>query len=413
MKKILSISLVSVLAFGLSAQTLDDYLNIAAENNPGLKAKYAQFEASMQRSAQVAQMPNPTLSFGYFILPVETRIGPQQAKIGLSQMFPWFGTLRSRGDAAAHMAEAKYYEFIDARENLYQSVKTAYYKLLENKGLKNLEEENLEILRTLRELSLSKYENDKGSLADVYRVDVMIDESETRIQLLEEQKPTLETLFNKLLNREAQEPVALTDTLLLQEDTIQLAPADFSGHPKQLSITEMKTSSAASEQAAKRAGYPGIGLGIDYVFVGDRTDMAVPNSGKDALMPMVSISLPIYRKGYHAARTESQKMQEAFASQSIEVENNLENQWAKVRYDQISAKTDHDLLQRQINKTETIIELLLSQYGNDNLGFEELLREQQKLLSFKKKQVKVKADYLIAVAGLEYLQHNAKTLNNE
>lgn len=51
----------------LCAQSLDDYLAIAAENNPQLTSKYALFEASLQRVTQAHSLPNPSLSFGYFI----------------------------------------------------------------------------------------------------------------------------------------------------------------------------------------------------------------------------------------------------------------------------------------------------------------------------------------------------------
>ena len=107
----------------LSAQTLDDYLKTAAENDPGLKAKYTSFEAALEKVAQVNQLPDPQLSLGVFILPVETRVGPQQAKIGLSQMFPWFGTLKSAGSVYQLKAESKYQEFIDAKYKLFKEVK--------------------------------------------------------------------------------------------------------------------------------------------------------------------------------------------------------------------------------------------------------------------------------------------------
>ena len=87
------------------AQHLESYLEYAATNNPGLKAKYAEFEASMQRIEQVNTLNNPTFSFGYFISPVETRVGPQRMKFSLSQMFPWFGTLDAKEDIASKLAE--------------------------------------------------------------------------------------------------------------------------------------------------------------------------------------------------------------------------------------------------------------------------------------------------------------------
>ena len=87
-------------------QTLEDYFQIATENNPSLQAQYKDFEAALQKVSQVSSLPDPTFSFGYFISPVETRVGPQRAKFSLSQMFPWFGTLEAQSDAASLMADA-------------------------------------------------------------------------------------------------------------------------------------------------------------------------------------------------------------------------------------------------------------------------------------------------------------------
>ena len=127
--------ITALLLIGLStkssAQSLEESLKLAAENNPLLKAKYAEFEAAMQKVAQVNSLPDPILSFGYFISPVETRVGPQRAKIGLSQMFPWFGTLKSAGKVYKLQAKAKFQEFIDARNELFLKVKSAWYPIYE------------------------------------------------------------------------------------------------------------------------------------------------------------------------------------------------------------------------------------------------------------------------------------------
>ncbi|MEZ4722195.1 MAG: TolC family protein [Flavobacteriales bacterium] len=409
MKTWIVITLLAFASTGLKSQTLNEYLEVAAENNPGLKAKYAEFEASMQRSAQVAQMPNPTLSFGYFIQPIETRVGPQRAKIGLSQMFPWFGTLKSRSDAAAFIAEAKYFAFIDAREQLFESVRVAYYRLYENEKLEALEKENLSILETLRDLSQNKYENAEGSLADVYRTEVIMDESRTRIDLLKAQRTTLSIQFNNLLNRDNATSIHIEDSLPTSLDSIALVSESFENHPKMRSIHEMQASAYATEHAAQRAGYPGIGLGVDYVFVGERTDVSIPGSGKNALMPMVSLSLPIYRKGYAAARTEAQKQQDSYAFLMQETDNMLESELEKANYNRLEAQSNYDLLSRQIAKTETIIKLLLSQYSNDALDFEVLLREQQKLLNYRKNQLRELVKEHVSLAHIAYL----KTESNE
>ena len=143
---ILIITVLLLSGLRINAQTLEESLKIASENNPLLKAKYAEFEAALQKVAQVNSLPDPTFSFGYFISPVETRVGPQQAKLGLTQMFPWFGTLKTAGNVQALQAEAKYQEFLNAKNELYMQVKSAWYPIYEVNQNIRLQEENLSLI---------------------------------------------------------------------------------------------------------------------------------------------------------------------------------------------------------------------------------------------------------------------------
>jgi len=99
-----------------SAQSLQDYLKRAAENDPGLKASYMEYQAALQRVPQSGSLPDPEISFGYFISPIETRTGSQEARFSVMQMFPWMGTLRAKKDVAAELAKAKYEEFVSKKD---------------------------------------------------------------------------------------------------------------------------------------------------------------------------------------------------------------------------------------------------------------------------------------------------------
>lgn len=277
--------------FGLvQAQTLEDYVKEAAENNPGLKAKYAEFEAALQRVSQSNALPDPTLSFGYFIIPVETRVGPQQAKISLSQMFPWFGTLSAKGDVSSYLAEAKYQEFLDSRNALVYQVKAAWYPLYEVEQMLLLQKKNRDILLTYKDLATSSFKNGKGSMVDVIRVDIMIENSITEIKLLEDKTKPLSTHFNSLLNRADTTPIFVADTIPFErvapdyrKDSLLLA------NPLLASLKLKQEAALAQEELARKQGLPNFGVGIDYILIGKRTDMDLPDNGKNALMPMVSI----------------------------------------------------------------------------------------------------------------------------
>ena len=159
MKLLLNIVMLMFLGSSLGyAQTLEGYFKIAAENNPGLQAKYKAFEAAVQRVPQVSTLPDPSFSFGYFISPVETRVGPQRARFSLTQMFPWFGTLKAQGNAAALMAEAKHEAFLDARNQLYYQVEASYYPLYELNEWKRIELDNIELLKSFKTIANAKFE---------------------------------------------------------------------------------------------------------------------------------------------------------------------------------------------------------------------------------------------------------------
>jgi len=75
MKNYLAFLLLILTAHTAMNQSLDDYLEVALQKNPDLKAAYFSFEAQLEKVEQVKFLANSTLSFGYFISPIETRLG--------------------------------------------------------------------------------------------------------------------------------------------------------------------------------------------------------------------------------------------------------------------------------------------------------------------------------------------------
>lgn len=410
MKKFILI-LFTALGFHLSgnAQTLEDYFQIAAENNPGLLAKYKNFEAAMQRVAQVSSLPDPNLSFGYFISPVETRVGPQQARFSMTQMFPWFGTLNAQENTASLLAEAKYQEFLDARNKLYYQVAASYYPLYELEKLISIEEENQRILSSYKEIATVQFQNDKGSMVDVLRVDIMLKDATTDLSILNQKKKPLETRFNKLLNRNENESIEIIDTLLLKEITQEFRKDSMLVANPLLEELNLKVlASQAQERTAIKQGLPKFGIGLDYVIVGERTDMTLEDNGKDVLMPMVTMSLPIFRGKYKAAQNEAQLMQESYELQKEEVANRLKSSYEMIWY-KIQKQTELIVLyEAQIQESEQSLNLLFSAYSNSGKDFEEVLRMQQQILKYQRMKATALSDYHIALAELDYITAKTK-----
>lgn len=405
MKKYL---LIIFTLFGLASmaytQSLDDYFKIAAENNPGLQAKFKSFEAAMQRVTQVSSLPDPNLSFGYFISPVETRVGPQRARLSLTQMFPWFGTLKAQENASTLLAEAEYQEFLDARNKLYYQVSANYFPLYELQRLISIEVENISILSSYKDIATVKYQNGMGAMVDVLRVDIMLKDATTNLSILKQKQKPLVTRFNKLLNRSDDDNIVVQEHL----STLNL-PEDYRkdsllvSNPV-LDNLELKIeASKANEHAANKQGLPKLGVGMDYVFVDQRTDMSVPDNGKDIIMPMVTVSLPIFRGKYKAAKKEAQFMQESYALQKEEAINRLTSSYDMIWFEIQKQVELIQLYEEQIQESEQSLSLLFTSYGNSGKDFEEVLRMQQQILKYQKMKATALSEYHIAIAELDYI----------
>ena len=396
------------------AQTLDEYLAIAAENNPGLQASYLEFEAAMQAVSQAKALPDPTISFGYFVSPVETRVGPQRAKLSLVQMFPWFGTNGKQASIREYNAQAKYFAFIDQRNVLFLQVKEAFLPLFELRQHILLKRDNLELLESYKRLATSRFSNAKGTMVDVIRVDIMIDQVLTEIKILEEKEKPMRVQFNRLLNRpDATEINIRWQVTIPSRVSLELQDSLLVDNPL-IDQLDMKIEEAkASEYAAQKQGSPAFGIGIDYVFVDERTDIDVPDNGKNAFMPMVSMSLPLFRKRHRASVKEAQLQQDALVKRREQVGNELIATLVATENDLQRNLDWIELYDNQIQKSMQAIELLNTAYANSGSDFEEILSMEQQVLQYQIEKTTATKDYYLALAKMDYLTAKSQKYENK
>lgn len=416
MKNTLKIGVLTGLLFlyfgNLKGQNLEDYLQIAAENNPKLKAVYAEFEAALQEAPQVKSLSDPTLTMTAFGSMVETRLGPQEARFSLMQMFPWWGTVKTKENVATLMAEAKFQSFLDQRNELFLEVSRQYYQLYALEQQLSYQEDNLEILQNYKDLALSRVSAGSGALSDVLQADLMRNESVTGLDILRLKKESLVVQFNALLNRSRTEAVILPQEI---EEGIKDAHSDMliSGNPRLAEMERMAASAKEQEKLAKKEGLPNIGLGVDYVIIGERTDMAVEDNGRDAIMPMLSVSLPIFREKYKAAKKQAAFMAESYEQRRLGLENELVAEMEAAIFQVREAQAMLDLYERQVESSEQVLNLLLSSYRNAASNFEEVLRVRQELLKYQLAVAEAEAAYLTALARIDYLSGKSFDYDNK
>jgi outer membrane protein TolC len=400
---------MTIFIFGMGSaqsfsQTMDDYLQTAAENNPKLKSAYAQFEAAMQRAPQVSSLPDPSVTMSAFGRMIETRVGAQEARFSLSQMFPWFGTLQAKEDASVLMAEAKFQNYLDMRNQLFFELKSVYAELYAIEETIQLKKKNLTILDSYHELSLSRFKSGHAPMVNVIKVDIQREAAITEIELLEEIMKPLETRFNLMLNREPEIAVQIQDTLMFKNDEILEDPKElFENHPSITGLEKQKKSYEMQQIVAQKEGLPMLGLGIDYSIISKRTDANPEMNGQDAIMPMLTVTLPIFRKKYRAAKKEAEFMASSMEQEQEAQKNELQSAYELTLYDLKKAEQLIALYEKQLVSSGQASKLLISGFSNSIIDFEEVLQMNQDILMLQTQEVEAIKNGFKAKAKLDYL----------
>jgi outer membrane protein TolC len=302
------------------------------------------------------------------------------------------------------MAEATFQKFIDSRNEVFLEIKKTYAEIYEINEMIQLEVENLQILNNYREISLSKFKNGKGAMVDVVRIDIKRNESEANIQLLKDQNQPLQMEFNSLLNRDLNAMINIPDSLPLVENDIPMENDSlFVSNPKLLGLDKKIASFEEQKKVVNKEGLPMIGLGLDYSIISKRDVPNLKMNGQDAIMPMLSVTLPVFRKKYNAKQKEVDLMLQATSFEKQAVKNNLQTTYSRAHYNVSKSKTLKELYKKQTESTKQAISLLLAAYGNSGTNFEEILRMNQDLLMLQTATVSANKNQFIAQSTIDYL----------
>jgi cobalt-zinc-cadmium efflux system outer membrane protein len=305
--------------------TLSDYVAYAALANPGLLAAYERWQAALEQVPQARSLPDPRLTYANYIQEVETRVGPQRQRFGLSQTLPWPGKLLLQGDAAAEAAEAARERFEGERLRLAHRVVEAYCEYYYLGRSVAVVKAQRDLLERLEGVVRARYRASAAQYSDLVRVQVELGALEDRVRALEDMRGPAAARLNAAVGRPAtaglpwpqalpQEAVEVTDEQALawlRESNPELRAMH---HEVRRSVAEVRT--------ARRGYIPDLTVGVEYVDTG-RPIMDTPDAGKDPVVAMASVNLPIWFGKLNAAVRQARARERGAAHQQREAENRL------------------------------------------------------------------------------------------
>jgi len=456
----------------VSAQSdsLNNYLEIAAKNNPVVLQKYYEYEASLQKVPQVGSLPDPELSMGFFLKPMELLGGKQVADFRLMQMFPWFGVLKASKDEMSLMAKAKYESFRDAKLQVFYEVQRTWSDMHKIKQNIRISEKNIEILQTIERLAIVRFKtvptgnspsqsgglmssassqntasgnsgmqsmggssgNTPGpgsgqpstqmqgnamspstgssGLTDIYRIQIEIADLQNNIELLKNRWNTLSAQFNSYLNRPPDAEVTLPDTLIagdFQPSLLAMNDSSFENNPMLGMLQFEQQSLDARKQMVTKMGYPMVGLGVNYALINKSEMSASSMNGRDMIMPMVTATLPVYRKKYRAMQVEADLLKSANMQDYRATTNGLQTEYYQAMQLYLDAQRRSKLYAGQFHLASQSLDIMLRSFAAAGSSLTDILRIRQQTLDYEYKQIEAVADYNTAIAWLQRLMATA------
>ena len=396
-------------AFTLRAETLDElnsYLAEAAQNNPGLEAAFNNWKAALEEVPQVRALPDPRFNYGYFIQSVETRVGPQQQKIGISQVFPWFGKLKLRGSAAMEMAEAEHQRYEQAKLKLFYRVKSAFFEYDYLHRSTAITRQHLVLLQNIEEVARTRFQTGEVPQSALLQLQVELGKLDDKLSTLEALRVPASIRLSAALNRPADDPlpwpqVDSSAPAVFSDADAQRWLKDSSPELKQMDAMIRKEADAAA--LAHKARYPDLMLGLDYTQTGEAL-MSTPDSGKDPFMVSVSINLPIWFGKLKAGEEQAAYRRAAAEELRVDAENRLEADLQMVLYNFRDAERKINLYSDTLlPKARQSMEVTREGFESGSVSFTSLIEAQRTLLEFQLAADRARADREIRLAEIELL----------
>jgi outer membrane protein TolC len=385
--------------------TLQAALDYGAENNPKLQAAFNQWKGAEQNIAVQKGLPDPMLTYGYYFESVETKVGPQDQAIGLSQKFPGFGKLGLLKSIATDQTASAGERYQREKLKLDTTITSAYAELYYLKRSIEITQDRLSLIQDLESVARTRYKT--GSpMAPILQAQVELGRLEDRLNSLDDFRKPQVARLNAALNRPDGAELPWPANLPYQAidaDADALRRELVRTSPELAELSHNVTQGSHRIQLAKRERLPDFTLGVKYIDTG-RSDSNVSDNGKDPIIGTIGINIPLWI-GKNRARIASAAYQKTAAE--LMLEDRAKTLDAEIRQALFKLR-DAD---RKINlykeslipKAKQSLEVNRQGYEAGQMEFINLIDAERVLLEFELAHERARADHLVARAELSQL----------
>lgn len=205
------------------------------------------------------------------------------------------------------------------------------------------------------------------------------------------------------MNRKHNKEIQVVSTLEIPlEDPVHSYEA-LSLNPELIKFDKLYASVTQSEKLNQKESAPSIGVGLDYIAIEERPRMNFSDNGKDIVMPMVSVSIPIFNKKYKSTTKQNELKQQEIQSQKKDRLNTLKSQFSRAISERNQARIKFDIQEKNLKQAENAEEIMTKNYETGTINFNDVLDVQELQLKFGINQIEAIQEYYTQSALINYL----------
>jgi cobalt-zinc-cadmium efflux system outer membrane protein len=290
----ISFWLVALLALPAAAREpsgADAFVAEVLERNPTLRARTLARDAARQQARAAGLWPDVQAAVMFDQFPNAEEADPPMIRYQLSQMVPWPGKLGLMEAAAERRTDAAQADSQTQTLDLIRDAKRAYWMLLLNKGLRDVNSASRGLLDTIASAALARYGAGSGAHHEVVRAQVEQNAIDVEAIDLEGDRVATVAMLNALRNLPAQAP--LPDPSEPERRAAAALPAlarlermALDRRPELARMRAMRREEQTMAALARRERYPDLMTSVWY----NQMLMGMP----DSVGVMVGASLPIF-----------------------------------------------------------------------------------------------------------------------
>ncbi|WGF92436.1 TolC family protein [Aequorivita marisscotiae] len=373
-------------------QQLETFIVEAIKNNPNIQAVIKQHAIATEKVSESNSLPDTQFSGGYTLSKAEMPM-MQQGEFSMMQMLPWFGTISARSKYATAMADVDFVEIEIAKRKIAMAVSQSYFRLYEIARKQQVLDSNIQLLQVYERLALTSVEVGQASAVSVLRLQMrQNDLIEQKLRLQQDYSAAL-TATNKIMNREEVTDIAIRDSLTIPEKETEIDFSQLKLHPEITKYNELNEVVSQADILNKKESAPDFGIGVQYMLLNEAPNM---------LMPMATISIPIFNKKYKSVARQNKLKYEELEIQKQASENLLMTQLQTAIKSRNAARISLETQDKNIKQAQHANEILLKNYETGTINFNEVLDVQELQLKFQISRIEAIAAYFKQTSIINY-----------